>query len=66
MTWRDMLEYINEMPERFLDTTIQVFDVANDKTLIDGMFVTDCDDTDYLIDLDQPQIWVNFDEFNIE
>lgn len=66
MTWRELMESIQAMEPRFLDTTVQVYDIANDKTLIDGMLVNDCDDTDYLIDKDQPQIWINFDDFNTE
>lgn len=63
MTWRELLEDIQALDPRFLDTTIQVYDVASDKTYIDGMLVTDCDDSDYLIDKDQPQMWINFDDF---
>lgn len=66
MTWRELLESIQKMEPRFLDTVVQVYDVTNGTTLIDGMLVEDNDDTDYLIDKNQPQIWINFDDFNSE
>lgn len=66
MTWRQMKERIEEMEDRFLDTEIQVFDVENNTTHIGCELYCDCDDTDYVIDKDQPQIWINFSEFNLE
>lgn len=66
MTWRDLLESIQKMNPRFLDTTVQIYDVANDSTNIDGMLVEVADESDYLIDKDQPQIWTNFEEFNMD
>lgn len=66
MTWKELREFIDEMEPRFLDTNVQVYDVENGITLIDAMFVTDCNDDDYLIDKDQPQIFVNFDEFSVD
>lgn len=66
MTWRELLESIEKMNPRFLDTTVQIYDVANDSTNIDGMLVEVSDESDYLIDKDQPQIWTNFEEFNMD
>lgn len=62
MTWQELLEYIQEMPPRFLNTTVHIFDCSNGVTHLDAMFTNDCNDDDYMIDLDQPQIWVNFSE----
>lgn len=66
MTWQELLESIQKMNPRFLDTTVQIFDVANGITSIDGMLVEVADENDYLIDKDQPQIWTNFEEFNMD
>ena len=59
MTWRDLLECINDMPERFLDTEVQLFDADVGRTYFEAVFT--CDDTqdDFTIDIDQPQIWFN-------
>lgn len=64
MTWRELMEDIQKLDPRFLDTTVQVYNVAEDRVLIDAMLLIDSDDTDYVIDKDQPQIWVDFDDFN--
>ena len=64
MTYRELLIYVNEIPVRFLDTEIEVYDCKTGITHRDTVFANDADDTDYLTDLDQPQIWINTD--NIE
>jgi hypothetical protein len=67
MTWRELKDYLNSLDERFLDTEVQVYDCEEQITYTDTMFSQDDDDTDYLIDLNQPQIWfrtsdVTFDD----
>lgn len=62
MTYRELLSYINEMPERFLDTEIEIYDCDSGVTYRDTEFANDADETDYLIDADQPQIWINTHE----
>jgi hypothetical protein len=67
MTWRELKDYLNSLDERFLDTEVQVYDCEEQATYTDTMFSQDDDDTDYLIDLNQPQIWfrtgdVTFDD----
>jgi len=59
ITWRELSEMIKEMPERFLDTPLQLFDADNGETHTDCLFTIDATDDDYVIDLDQPQIWFN-------
>jgi hypothetical protein len=67
MTWRELKEYVNSIDERFLDTEVQVYDCEEQTTYTDTIFAADNDDTDYIIDLNQPQIWfrtsdVTFDD----
>jgi hypothetical protein len=67
MTWRELREYIDCIEERFLDTEVQVYDCEEQITYMDTAFAADDDNTDYLIDLNQPQIWfrtgdVTFDD----
>ena len=57
MTWRELKDYLDSLDERFLDTEVQVYDCEEQITYTDTMFSQDDDDTDYLIDLNQPQIW---------
>ena len=59
MTWRELAEFISEMPVRFLDTEVQLYDVENGLTHADTLFTNDATDDDFVIDLDQPQIWFN-------
>lgn len=59
MTYRELLSYISEMPERFLDTEIQVYNCESGITYLDTVFANDADETDFVTDLDQPQIWIN-------
>lgn len=62
MTWRDLLEHIRDMPERFLDTGVQLFDANNGRTYFESMFSYDDTQDDFTIDIDQPQIWFNTEE----
>jgi hypothetical protein len=67
MTWRELKDYLNSLDERFLDTEVQVYDCEDQVTYTDPIFASDNDDTDYIIDLNQPQIWfrtgdVTFDD----
>ncbi len=59
MTWRELAEFISEMPVRFLDTEVQLYDVENGLTHVDTLFTNDATYDDFVIDLDQPQIWFN-------
>ena len=59
MTWRELAEFVAEMPERFLDTEVQLYDAENGSTYVDTLFTNDMTDDDYVIDIDQPQIWFN-------
>ena len=62
MTWRELLSA--QIDERFLDTDVQLVDIANDITYIldHDSLVFDNDDEDYLIDKNQPQLWFNWPE----
>jgi hypothetical protein len=67
MTWRELKDYLNSLEERFLDTEVHVYDCEEQVTYTDTMFFADDDPTDYLIDLNQPEIWfrtgdVTFDD----
>lgn len=59
MTWRELAEYIKTIDERFLDTEVQLYDAFNDCTHTDAMFAIDCTDDNFIIDVDQPQVWFN-------
>jgi hypothetical protein len=62
MTWRELVEFVAELPERFLDTEVQLYDASNGSTYVDTLFATDATDDDYVIDVDQPQIWFNIED----
>ena len=67
MTWRELKDYLNSLDERFLDTEVQVYGCEEQITYTDTIFAADDDDTDYIVDLNQPQIWfrtgdVTFDD----
>jgi hypothetical protein len=63
MTWRELGEAIANMEPRFLDTEIQLYDQEEGITYHqDTEFMNDCNDDDYTIDLNQPQIWFNIAE----
>lgn len=63
LTWRELLTYIkNDMPERFLDTPIQVFDCLTGQTHCDITIYHDCTEDDFLVDIDQPQLFINYEE----
>jgi hypothetical protein len=64
MTWRELKQAIEEMEPRFLDTEVQVYNVEDRVTYMFADIYNDCNDDDYVIDKDQPQLWTNFDEFD--
>jgi hypothetical protein len=66
MTWRELKEYIDMIDNRFLDTEVQVHNCEEQITYTDTMFAEDDDDTDYVVDLHQPQIWFNTDDVTLE
>lgn len=59
MTWKELLEIINEMDERFLASKVEVYDCSTGETFIDISIMKDCS-ADYVYDVEQPQLWVNY------
>lgn len=63
LTWRQLAQYILEiMPDRFLDTPVEVYDCDTGITHVEVKPYADCDDEDFVIDIDQPQLFINYEE----
>lgn len=63
LTWRELANYIlNDMPDRFLDTPVQVFDCLNNVTYSEGVEIFhDMTEDDFTIDMDQPQLFIGYE-----
>lgn len=61
MTWQELRDYIDNLPEKFLDEKVHLYDQGRNRTYIETEFYLDATEDDFTLDVDQPQIWFNMD-----
>lgn len=61
MTWQELRDYIDNLPEKFLDEKVHLYDQSRSRTYIETEFYLDATEDDFTLDVDQPQIWFNMD-----